>query len=179
MKMQMVVTLTGPDRIGLVDRVTQMVLDYHGNVDASKMAHLGGEFAMLMLISVQDSILEKLEQSLNQFKKEGYQLILRQTETQDPQKYRGWIPYSLEVHGADHEGIIHHLTHVLATQQINIERMDTEMAQAPMSGTPLFSMSAVIVVPPGLSFQQWRQKLSDIGDELNVSCELSPFTGAY
>ena len=52
MKRNFVLTLTGPDRIGIVDRVTGLLLDRGGNVETSRMARLGGEFAVLMLVSL-------------------------------------------------------------------------------------------------------------------------------
>ena len=52
MKRNLVLTLTGPDRIGIVDRVTGLLLDRGGNVETSRMARLGGEFAVLMLVSL-------------------------------------------------------------------------------------------------------------------------------
>ena len=52
MQRQFVLTLTGPDRIGIVDRVTRLLLDRGGNVETSRMARLGGEFAILMLVSM-------------------------------------------------------------------------------------------------------------------------------
>lgn len=48
MDSNLVVTITGPDKIGLVERVSKLVVECHGNIAASRMAHLGGEFAMLM-----------------------------------------------------------------------------------------------------------------------------------
>ena len=47
-----VFTLTGTDRIGLVDDITELLLALDGNVETSRMARLGGEFAVLMLVSL-------------------------------------------------------------------------------------------------------------------------------
>ena len=52
MRRHLVMTFVGPDQIGIVDRVTRMILEYDGNVEESRMTRLGGEFAMLLLISV-------------------------------------------------------------------------------------------------------------------------------
>ena len=52
MSKNFVLTLTGPDRIGIVERVTRVLLDRGGNVETSRMARLGGEFAILMLVSM-------------------------------------------------------------------------------------------------------------------------------
>ncbi|HPG41716.1 MAG TPA: ACT domain-containing protein [bacterium] len=177
MRNHIVLTLTGPDRIGIVDQVTHIILNHEGNVEASKMAHLGGEFAMLMLIAVPASTFDKMQDQLATLMQQGFQITLRKTERDDAQKYNGWLPYQVKIHGADHEGIIHHITHKLAQQGINIESLDTNMIPAPMSGTPLFTMSAIIVVPPQLPTRQWKTILDGLCNELNVNNEVIPYTG--
>lgn len=171
MPKNIVLTLTGRDKIGLVDNVTNVIAKRTGNVIASRMARLGGEFAILMLVSVPDSEFANLDQDFQQVRGEGYQVTLLQTED-DSKKYAGWLPYEIEVTGADHEGIIHEISHHLATQRINIENMDTSSAPAPMSGTPLFTMKGIVLVPPHLNFHVLSDELEEIGDKLNVNVKL-------
>ncbi|MBN1999677.1 transcriptional regulator [candidate division KSB1 bacterium] len=177
MKNYIVLTLTGTDRIGLVDQITDIILKNKGNIEASKMARLGGEFAMLAFISVPENNKDHLSQKLLGLKTEGFLIVVKETGPGQTQKYHGWLPYKLDVHGADHEGIIHQIAHDLAQKGVNIESMDTGMIQAPMSGTPLFFMSAVVLVPPALIFQHLREGLERSSDEVNVNCELSPYKG--
>ena len=177
MRNNLVITLTGHDRIGIVDQITKVVLEYHGNVEASRMARLGGEFAMLMLVSAPTEQFEQLQQAVLDLKNQGYIVVTCQTEGSDPARYVGWLPYELKVSGADHEGIVYQITHQLAEQGINIETMDTNMVEAPMSGTPLFTMTAVIVVPPQRSYASLQHELEVIGDELNVDVGVLPYKG--
>jgi glycine cleavage system transcriptional repressor len=177
MEKNLVITLSGKDRIGIVDRVTKEVLEYGGNVEASRMARLGGEFAMLMLVSIPAQKFEKLKERIHGLEDDGFSVVTCQTKQNDPVKYSGWMPYKIEVSGADHEGIIHHVTHRLADHRINIETMDTGMVKAPMSGTPLFMMSATVLVPPSFSFSALRDDMTIIGNELNVDIEVSPYKG--
>jgi glycine cleavage system transcriptional repressor len=167
MPKNIVLTLTGRDRIGLVDHVTSLVVTRGGNVGASRMAHLGGEFAMLMLIALPESEIGVIDQDFQSLRGEGYQVSIVQTE--DSKKYDGWLPYEIEVTGADHEGIIHDIAHYLASRGINIENMDTSSNPAPMSGTPLFTMKGVVLAPPKLNFHAWSDELEEIGDKLNVN----------
>jgi len=177
MRKNLVLTLTGHDRIGMVEQVTNEVLKYNGNIEASRMARLGGEFAMLMLISVPAQNFEDLRQGVLSLHDEGYTVTTCPTEQGDPAQYAGWMPYQVEVSGADHEGIIHHITHRLAEHSINIETMDTGMVKASMSGTPLFMMTAIVLVPPDLSYRALQDDLETVGDDLNVDIEVSPYTG--
>jgi glycine cleavage system transcriptional repressor len=171
MAKNIVLTLTGRDKIGLVDHVTSLVVKRSGNVESSRMTRLGGEFAMLMLVTVSDAEFQNLDKDFQSLRGEGYQVALTLTED-DSKKYAGWLPYEIEVTGADHEGIIHEISHHLASQGINIESMDTSSAPAPMSGTPLFMMKGIVLVPPKLNFHEWSDALEEVGDKLNVSVKV-------
>lgn len=171
MAKNIVVTLTGKDKIGLVEQVTSVVVKRNGNVESSRMAHLGGEFAMLMLVTVSDAEFSNLDKDFQVLRTDGYQVTMVQTEG-DAKKYAGWLPYEIEVTGADHEGIIHEVSHHLASQGINIESLDTSSTPAPMSGTPLFTMKGIVLVPPKLNFNTWSDALEEVGDKLNVSVKV-------
>jgi glycine cleavage system regulatory protein len=62
----------------------------------------------------------------------------------------------------------------LAQQGINVETMTTEVVSAPMSGTPLFTMSAVVRVPSHLAIEDLREALEYIGEEVGVDTALYP-----
>ncbi len=169
MKKNVVLTLTGHDRVGIVKEITNVLVTHGGNVETSRMARLGGEFAMLMLASLDEKDISSLEEDLQTLRNEGFQITLLQTEDTHAQKYEGWLSYRVEVQGADHEGIIYQITQHLAGQDINIEDMETTTVPAPMTGTPLFTMNATILVPPHLPLRKWRDALNEIGDKLNVT----------
>lgn len=173
MNKNVVLTLTGHDRIGIVQEVTNIFVKYGGNVETSRMARLGGEFAMLALVSLAGQELAAFETELQKLRNEGFQITLLQTEDDHAKKYAGWLPYQIEVLGADHEGIIYEITQHLAQQGINIEDMETATAPAPMSGTLLFTMNATVLVPPNLVFHKWSDALDEIGDKLNVSIKVA------
>jgi glycine cleavage system transcriptional repressor len=177
MRKNVVLTLTGSDRVGIVDAVTEVLVKFDGNVETSRMARLGGEFAMLMLVSVDDKQVKNLEQGFQGLQKQGFQVTLKETQQSYEQKYAGWLPYLIEVHGADHEGIIHKVAHYLTQRGINIETMDTGVVPAPMSGTLFFSMSAVVLVPPNLPNKEWQSELDDVADSLNVEIRVSQYKG--
>ncbi len=173
MHKNIVLTLTGSDRVGIVEEITQLLLDLGGNVETSRMARLGGEFAILMLVSMPAEQLATLDQDMEKLRAEGYKLTTCETELSYAQKHPGWLPYQIKVLGADHEGIIHEIAHYLSQRGISIESADTETARAPISGTPLFVMTARVVVPPSLHDQNWQAALGEVGHPLNVDIQVS------
>ncbi len=174
MRENIVFTLTGADRVGIVENVTRMLLDRGGNVETSRMARLGGEFAILMLVSLPSGQLDRLNSDVQELTARGYKVTTTRTGQTYAEAHSGWLPYQIVVQGADHEGIIHQVAHYLSERGINIESMDTETSHAPVSGTPLFSMTALVVVPPNLTGQGWETALECMGNRLNVDIKVSP-----
>jgi glycine cleavage system transcriptional repressor len=172
MQVNTVISFTGKDRVGLVEDVTGVLLKFGGNVETSRMVRLGGEFAMLMLVSVPAEGLAGLEAALNDLMAQGFTVTIRHTaRTADAPRVDA-APYQICVVGADHEGIIHDIAAYLADRGINIESMDTETAPAPNSGAPLFSMSALVAVPSTLLSEKWESALDAVGQRLNVDIDV-------
>src|SRR3954471_8491351 len=107
MQKTFVLTLTGPDRIGFVDEVTGLLLERGGNVETSRMARLGGEFAVLMLVSMPEDRFAGLDEGLGGLADRGYKVTTTPAERTYAEAHPGWLAYRIEFHGADHEGIIH------------------------------------------------------------------------
>jgi glycine cleavage system transcriptional repressor len=177
MQTNFVLTLTGPDRIGIVDDVTGLLLERGGNVETSRMARLGGEFAVLMLVSMPTEQFSGLEKGLEGLTVEGYKVTTSRVRRTYAEAHAGWLPYRIEVQGADHEGIIHEVAHYLSERGISIESVDSESTPAPTSGVPLFAMTARVVVPPGMSGKGWEAGLEEIGGRMNLDVRVSALQG--
>ena len=170
MQTNIVFTLTGTDRVGIVEEVTRLFFDLGGNVETSRMVRLGGEFAMLMLVALPAEKRASLESSLQRLSGQGFKVSTQQTE---PARELAGVPFHIQVIGADHEGIIHEIAQYLSERGINIEAMDTETTAAATSGAPLFSMKALVLVPPTLLNQKWQAALEGVGQRLNVDVHVS------
>ncbi len=168
MQKNFVLTVTGPDRIGIVERVTGLLYDQGANVETSRMARLGGEFAILMLVSMPEDRIAGLDADLEALAAEGYKLTTTATGGAHAGAHPDWLPYRIEVEGADDEGIIHEVARYLSGRGINIESVDSETTLAPVSGSPLFAMKAKLVAPPALAGQGWEAGLQEIADRMNL-----------
>jgi glycine cleavage system transcriptional repressor len=168
----LVVTIVGPDRRGIVEKITAVMLDYAANIEESKMARLGGEFAVIMLLSLPGEKEDKLLSELDALNEYELTIISRPTNLSRLERFQGYVPYEISVQGADHEGIVHNVAQYITSERMNIETLDTRVTKAPITGTPLFSMQAVVQAPPELTLAQLRQKLAEVGDELGVDIEV-------
>jgi len=172
MSSSMVLTLTGPDRVGVVESVTQALLALGGNVESSRMARLGGEFAILMLVSLPPARVTELDAAFGRLTAEGYKLTASATSA-PADKFDGWLTYRVEVSGADHEGIIHDIATGLAARGITIESAETGLMPAATTGVMLFTMSALVLVPPQLHEEDWMSALAEAGADANVDIEVA------
>jgi glycine cleavage system transcriptional repressor len=168
MPKNIVLTLTGPDRVGIVDELTGILLARGGNVETSRMARLGGEFAILMLVTLSEESLEGLAVDLQRLSAKGYKLTSTPAAAAHVAPLPGGRLCRIEVHGADHEGIVHQVAHFLSERGISIESAETETRPAPVSGTPLFTMTAQVAVPSELEAEDWEAGLAQIGDQMNL-----------
>lgn len=171
-KEYLVITTVGPDRRGVVEKITDVMVNHQANIEESRMARLGGEFAVIMLVSLPGDKEEALLDQLNNLKESGLTVISKPTNLSRLEKFQGYVPYEISVVGADHEGIVHSVAQYLFQEQIQVETMDTRVTKAPTTGTPIFSMQATVQVPPALSLSQLRHKLEEVGDQLGVDIEV-------
>jgi glycine cleavage system transcriptional repressor len=170
---QLVLTASGRDRVGVVDEMAELILRFGGNVESSRMVRLGGDFAMLMFVTAPEDGIEDLRSALAEVHYARYDIHTRLSEVSEPEETAA-VVCAITVLGADHMGIIHQVTRYLAEQGINIETLTTEVSAAPMSGTPLFAMSAMVRVPPQLEVEDLREALEFIGDEVGVDTKVFP-----
>jgi glycine cleavage system regulatory protein len=170
-----VITSSGLDQPGVVERFTRVILNHNGNVEASRMSRLGGAFALLMLISAPDSDVTALRVALEEAcAAADFQLTTRLTDLVgvEEETKPAFTPCGIIVSGADHLGIIHEIARYLAGQGINVESMSTEVVAAPMSGAPLFTMQAVVRVPSHLTVADLENALDEIGHEVGVEASI-------
>lgn len=174
MRSQLLVTSLGEDRPGIVARLTEVFVSNGANLEESRMAILGGEFAAIMLVSVPVANVPALEKGLARLQVEGISVSTRKTEVYNPSRFKGYSNYEVSLKGADHEGIVHNFSSYLKEQSINIQSVETMVVNAPVTGSPLFQMKAMIQVPPSLSANELKKSLNQIAEKESVDIELQP-----
>ena len=169
----LVVTITSPDKPGIVEKVTAVIVHHSGSWLESRMARLGGDFAGIVRVCVPANRVADLIDSMENLSDDELTVTVRPVGEFTTAQTGSRTTHTLAVEGADHEGIVHNLVRILARDGINVERMDTELDHAPMSATPLFRMNAKIQVPPATSTTQLQERLEAIGDRLGIDITLS------
>lgn len=176
MKELIVICAIGSDRTGLVYDVTRVILDCGGNVLESRMTALGGEFAMLLLVSGNWATLTKLE---NEFKKlsdsSGINLTIRRTEQRKPRPDS--VTYSVDVVCLDQPGVVFNLAGFFSSRGIDIGDVNTRSFPAAHTGAAMFAVQMIVHVPSRIHLAALREEFMELCDHMNLDAILEPLKG--
>lgn len=170
-KLFRVLTAVGPDRAGLVKEISAAIHQAGANLEDSRMAVLGGEFAMLVLLSGNPDELARAEaQARAAASRLGLEVQFR--ETAAPGAQRGVLSYDLRVTGLDQPGIVDAVTTVLAARGVNVASLETRVIHQPLTGTPTFLLEAYLHVPSTVALSELRRDLTAVAEEQNLDLSL-------
>ena len=172
-KDHLILTATGPDRVGLVEKISAFITRRGCNIEDSKLAVFCGEFAGIILISGEGGSLAEVAVEYRGLEIEtGLSVAIKTPSTRKAPEV--FLPYKLTASCMDHPGIVYHISGVLRSLGVNIESMETKTYSAPVSGTPLFQLEAELAVPARANITQLRERLGDLQQEENIDIALSP-----
>ena len=165
-KHYLVLTAVGPDRPGLVSEISSLILAAGANLEDSRMAILGGEFALLLLVSGQPQAIDEVERRAGAL---GERLGLRMLTkaTTSPLGARDFLSYQIRVTGVDRPGIVQRVSAVLAGRGVNVASLESRLSYAPESGTPMFILEAALQIPSAVALADLRRELTAACDEEN------------
>lgn len=165
-----VMTLVGPDRPGLVEKVSDVIQEHDGNWLESRMAHLAGQFAGIVRIDVADGRIEALTKQLQALSDQQLTIVTA-TDTSGPQPPLS-SPMTVQVVGNDRPGIVKRITAVLSSHDVNVEELTTECMDAPHSGGSIFQATARLRIPEGMSIELLQDELERIATDLMIDISL-------
>lgn len=173
---QLVIAALGEDRPGLVEKLSRWVLDSDCNIADSRMMVMGGEFAVLLLVTGNWNKLARLESQLEQAQEQlGMTLNIKRTEHKEQRG--GFLPYGVDVVALDHPGIVHNLAEFFSQRNINIQDLSTSSYSAAHTGTLMFSVHMSLDVPTDTHIATLRDEFLDFCDRLNLDAVIEPIKG--
>ncbi|XZG70397.1 glycine cleavage system protein R [Chitinibacteraceae bacterium HSL-7] len=165
MNTQLVLTLIGADRPGLVEQLANALAAHKANWLESSLSRLAGQFAGIVLVDVDAAQRGALEGALKALPGLTVTVAEGGNETDYPQTY------TLTVEAHDRVGIVHEVSAVLARHQLNVDEMMTEVDAAPMSGETMFYADIVVRAPAGFDSAALVSDLEALSDDLFVELE--------
>jgi len=167
----LVLTVIGPDRPGLVESIASTIARHDGSWVESRMSRLGGQFAGILRANVPADRSAELFRALMQLERGGLRVVV-QPESKPMVEGAVVRRVRLELLGADRPGIVQSVTAALAQRGVNVEELETECLDAPMSGELLFKAQALLSLPTGVELGSLRERLEAIASDLMVDLKL-------
>lgn len=166
----LVLTLVGPDRPGLVGSVSDVVRRHDGNWLESRMSHLAGQFAGIVLIDIAEDRGEQLLQDLQQLSGQGLKVVTQLDASPAEVGSEGSL-WTIAVVGNDRPGIVREVTSVLTAHDVNVEELVTECTAAPQAGGKIFKAHAKLRLPEGLDAELLQDELERLAADLMIDLQ--------
>ena len=164
----LVLTVIGDDRPGLVGELSATISAHQGNWLESSMSHLAGKFAGIVRVAVPNAQAEPLKAALASL---GGLKVTAETSLEQKSVSAG-RRLKLALVGHDRIGIVREVSQVLAKHSVNVEKLETHTASAPMSAETLFHAQAELFAGTGLDARALKAELERLSDDLMVDITL-------
>lgn len=172
MTVQLVITALGDDRPGIVDELSKALSFRQLNIEDSRMSVLGGEFAIIMLVSgSQESIDTFVAETAGLESSLGMKLLVKPTSKKTVPG--SLAPYAVEVVSIDHPGIVQEIARFFSSRKINIVALDTERYAAAHTGTTMFALHMTIEIPAEQAIARLRDEFISTCDNLNLDAMIT------
>jgi glycine cleavage system transcriptional repressor len=165
----------GRDRPGIVAAVTEVLLGHSLNIEDSQATILRGHFTMMLVVATPDDVDEAalrgdLDRARERLGLEA--LVLSTLEELDPAA-KAAPSHIVTLYGADHPGIVHAATAVLAERDIDVTDMTTRLAGEGQD-QPLYALMMEIALPAGAEADELGEALRKVGADQGVEVSLRP-----
>lgn len=170
MSIHLVITFMGEDQPGLVESIASAVASAGGNWLESRMSHLGGQFAGVLRVAVDDDREAALMKSLLQLQESGLSITVKSEPASTGESPRSLV--TMELLGSDQIGIVTRISGLLASLGVNVEELETELATAPVSAGLLFKARGLLHLPASLDPGRLRDELEAVASDLMVDLHM-------
>jgi glycine cleavage system transcriptional repressor len=168
------VTAIGADRPGIVAAVTGVLRERGGNLEDSAMTNLGGHFAIVLVVEApEEETAGDLERALaDAVAPLRLTVAVRPVDEAPRPSASSGSSWSVSVHGADHPGIVHRVTRLLADHGANVVDLSTRVVGSP--DEPAYVLLLAITLPHGSDSDALGEELALLAAVLEVDVHLRP-----
>jgi len=169
-------TIIGRDRSGIVSQVTEILYKLGCNIADSSCSILGGQFAMILIIS-NPAIKEKSDfgDAFAPLEESGLSVFVRTLKPDGEKRpqFEGEICL-ISVYGADKPGIVYRVAKELGDRKVNITDLNTKLIGS--ETRPVYVMMIEAVLPPELSEEALKAIMNRLKGEMQVDISVRSIT---
>lgn len=163
---QLIVTLIGDDKSGLIKNLSHVVSEHKGNWLASNMSELAGQFAGILQISVEDEHYRELCEALSLIP--GLTINFAEGKNQTVWQESP----SLIIHDNDRPGIINDIAQILTKHNIELKAISTHCKDLWQSENNYFYAKLKLTLPEGLNIEKFNQDIAAISTTITVELNI-------
>lgn len=172
MKKLIALTAIGQDRPGIVASLTKVLYEKGCNLEDSSMTRLQGDFAILLLIALPESLSAKDLEAALKVTNGDLTLLLRELSSAEVGvPTDASIPYTLMVYGVDHPGIVYRVAQEASSLKVNITDLRTHVTKS--AGNDLYTLIMEVEVPDAPTLVRLKDVLDHLKKELKVEMALN------
>ena len=164
---EFIIFANGRDKIGLVSSLSKKITTSGSKINESRMIKLGDHFAIILSISTLLNQTEIKKILSNQDLTFTIKINFKKTKQLSEFKVKKFL-----LKGADNEGLVYHITNFFSEHRINIQSLNSNIIQAPVTGINLFEINGEIKIPKNISINFIENQFQKIESKLSVDLKL-------
>lgn len=163
MKTQIILSVTGKDQEGFINKLTVKTKALSGKWLSNKLTHLDGFVAGLLKMEIDTDKLDEFKTMMAEF--EGITTSYFDVPT-DIESHSKTLKLTLE--GEDRSGLTSDITHLLYDQDIKVEHFESQRYPVTGLGTGVFEAQLDIKLPESVSVDALKTDLEALSDRMRV-----------
>lgn len=163
-------SVSGHDRPGIVRDVAEALLHLEANIEDSSMTALRGRFTMMMIVTLPEGrSVGELKAALAELEQRTRLTVQSQVISDEEASSQALEPdHVITVHGADAVGIVHAVTHALASMDASVVDVSTQ-SRASDTGDIYLMVLEVAASSSGGNIQE---AMKQVADKLGIDIEV-------
>jgi len=169
-------TIIGRDRPGIVSQVTEILYRQGCNIADSSCSILGGQFAMILIIShPEKDSREAFGEAFAPLEETNLSVFLRTLRPggEERPELKGEV-CMVSVYGSDKPGIVYRVARELGDRGINITDLNTKLVGS--KSRPVYVMMLEALLPESLGEEELRGVMDRLKGELEVDISVRTIT---
>jgi glycine cleavage system regulatory protein len=172
---ELVLTIIGRDRAGVIASLADVVRFHEGNWKRSELAEIAGTFAGVVVVEVGDDRVDELLTNLLVLREQGLHVTAQQVE--EPTVAPGAEKVRLRLTGDDRPGVVHEISTAISELGISISRLGTVTDLPGKSGGTRFEITAQLAVPIGADVDAVLDSIEELAVSLGIALDVEDLTG--
>lgn len=173
MEQLIVISAVGGEPTTAVNELSRIIADCGGSIKESRMAAMGSEFGILLLVAGNWHTIGRLERDLSRYGEDGG-IAMQFKRTEAKRMGKELLPYAVDVVGLDQPGIVHNLSRFFAARKVEIGEISSRTYPAAHTGAPMFSVQMFVNIPSSVHIAGLREEFMEFCDQLNVDAIMEP-----